>query len=158
MLYSLAVYRRTRPRGILRSAATGGRMDTHVKVVGVLDIVFGIIGICVAMFLTLVFAGAMTAVFADGDPDAAVAIPIIGLSGAALVAFLVVWSLPGIIIGFGLLKRKPWARVGGIVVAIVALLNIPIGTIFGVYSLWMLFSKDTEKLFSPQPATTPLGS
>ena len=124
-------------------------MDTHLKVVGVLDIVFGIIGICIAMFFTLVFGGVMTAVFADGDPDAAIALPIIGLSGAALVAFLVIWSLPGIIIGFGLLKRRSWARIGGIVVAIIALLNIPIGTIFGVYSLWVLFNKDTEKLFAP---------
>lgn len=129
-------------------------MDTHVKVLGILNIIGSLLGLCAAMMLSVVFAGVAATVAADGDPDAAVAIPIIGLSGMALVAFLVVWSLPGLIVGIGLMKRRPWARIGGIVVAILSLVAVPFGTILGAYGLWVLFSKDTERLFAGQAATT----
>lgn len=123
-------------------------METHVKVVGVLNIVFAALGLCVAAVLGLIFAGSAAAVAADADPDARIAIPIIGLTGSALVGFLVVWSLPGLIVGIGLIKRQAWARIGGIVVAVLSLVVVPFGTVFGVYALWVLFSPDTERLFA----------
>jgi len=123
-------------------------METHVKVLGALTIVFGAMGLFSALMLGFIFGGAATAVGASGDPEAAVALPIIGITGVALVAFLVVWSLPGIIIGIGLLSLRPWARIGGIVVSLLCLIAFPLGTILGIYGLWVLFSKDTERLFA----------
>jgi len=35
------------------------------------------------------------------------------------------------------------------VISILSLMMIPFGTIVGVYGLWVLFSKDTERLFTP---------
>src|SRR5215510_13323109 len=90
-------------------------METHVKVVGVLNIVFAALGLCLAAVLGLIFAGSAAAVAADADADARIAIPILGLTGSALVGFLVVWSLPCLIVGIGIVKRQPWARIGGIV-------------------------------------------
>jgi hypothetical protein len=127
-------------------------METHVKVVGVLNIVFGVLGLCLAGVLALIFAGSAAAIAADADADARIAIPIIGLTGSALVGFLAVWSLPCLIVGFGLVKRRPWARIGGIVVAVLSLVVIPFGTVFGVYALWVLFSQEAERLFTP-PST-----
>ena len=124
-------------------------METHVKVVSVLNIVFGALGLCVAAVLGLIFAGSAAAIVADADTDARVALPVLGLTGSALVGFLVVWSLPCVIVGIGLLKRRSWARIGGIVVAVLSLAVIPFGTVFGVYALWVLFSPDTERLFTP---------
>jgi hypothetical protein len=66
----------------------------------------------------------------------------------ALVIFLLLVSLPGIIIGIGLIRLRPWARIAGIVVSIIDLMMIPFGTVVGVYGIWVLFSKDTERLFS----------
>ena len=123
-------------------------METHVKVLGALNIAFGAMGTFGALILGFIFGGAATAVGASGDPEAAVALPIIGITGVALVAFLVAWSLPGLIIGIGLLRLRPWARIAGIVVALLSLIVFPLGTILGVYGLWVLFSKDTERLFT----------
>jgi hypothetical protein len=69
------------------------------------------------------------------------------------VTFLVVLSLPGIIIGVGLLRLRPWARIAGIVVSMLSLIMIPFGTLLGAYGLWVLFSKDTEQLFSKAAIT-----
>jgi hypothetical protein len=123
-------------------------METHVKVLGALQIAMGTLGLFAAVVLVLVFGVASSAVGLSGDPDATVALPIIGITGVALVAFLVVLSLPGVIVGIGLIQRRPWARVAGIVLSILGLMMVPFGTIVGVYGVWVLFSKETERLFS----------
>ena len=62
---------------------------------------------------------------------------------------IIFWSLvalTGIIGGVGLLKRKAWARVVAMIFAVVSLLNIPIGTAFGVYAIWVLRTDETTSL------------
>jgi hypothetical protein len=122
-------------------------MDTHVKVLGALQIACGAMGLMAAVLLVFLFGGAAGIVGASGDPQASIAVPIIGLTGMALVMFLLVMSLPAVITGIGLLRLRPWARIAGIVLSIIGLIMIPFGTIVGVYGLWVLFSKDTERLF-----------
>ena len=127
-------------------------METHVKVLGVLNIVSGVLGLCAAFLLTIVFGGVAGLVGADADPDAAIAAPIIGLTGAALVTFVVATSLPAIIIGFGLYRKLPWSRIAGIVISIISLISVPFGTILGIYGLWVLFSKDGQAVFEADAA------
>lgn len=126
-------------------------MTTHVKVLGVLYIVLSGLGICAALFMGLIFGTAGGVVAANADHDAAVALPIIGMAGTALVVFLLAISLPGLITGIGLLKFQPWARIVGIVLAAINLINIPLGTILGAYGLWVLLNKETERLFTGTP-------
>jgi hypothetical protein len=128
-------------------------MTTHVKVLGVLYIALSAIGVAAALFLMLAVGTASSIVGLNADPgDAAVALPIIGIAGTALVIFLLAVSLPGLIVGIGLLKLAPWARIAGMVLAIIHLINIPVGTLLGIYALWVLFNKDTERLFEGGPA------
>jgi hypothetical protein len=124
-------------------------VDTHVKVVGVLYLALSAVGVLVAVFLIITLGGTAGIVGAAADPrDAEIAIPIIGITGLALVGMLLVLSLPGLIAGWGLLSFKPWARILAIVLAILHLFNIPFGTLAGIYALWVLLNKDTERLFS----------
>jgi hypothetical protein len=125
-------------------------MHTHVKVVGALNVVLGAFGLLIAAAMLLIFGGATWLVGASGDPDAAVALPILGLTGAAISSFLLVLSLPGVVIGIGLLRLRSWARVAGIVISLLNLFNFPLGTLLGVYGLWVLFSKETERVFGAQ--------
>ena len=122
-------------------------MANHVKILGAIYIALSTLSLFVALFLAMAVGTAGAIVGTAADPnDAAIALPIIGIAGTALVAFLIIVSLPGLIAGIGLLKMRPWARIVGIVVAILSLLNIPLGTIVGIYGLWVLFSKETEQL------------
>jgi len=125
-------------------------MDTHVRVLGVLYTALGALGLMFAAFLLIGLGGAAGIITASADPDeAALAIPILSLVGTALISFLVALSLPAVIAGIGLLYFKPWARITGIVLSAIALLGFPWITIVGLYGLWVLFSKDTERFFSP---------
>jgi hypothetical protein len=128
-------------------------MDTHVKVLGSLQIALGAMVLFGALILVFVFGGVTSAISASGDADAQVALPIIGITGMALITCLAVVGVPSVIIGVGLIRLRPWARIAGIVISILSLMMIPFGTIVGVYGLWVLFSKETEQLFS-KPAVT----
>ena len=127
-------------------------MDTHIKILGGLQIALGVMGLFGALVLLVVFGGVAGAVRAAGDSDAQIALPIIGITGMALVAFLLATSLPGVVIGVGLIRLRPWARVAGIVISILSLIMIPFGTVVGIYGLWVLFNKDTERLFTTASA------
>lgn len=123
-------------------------MQTHVRVLGVLFITLSALGLCVAIFFLFFMGAAALSVHAGADPhDAAVALPIMGVVGTALFVFILLLSLPGIIVGIGLLKFMPWARIAGIVLCAINLISIPFGTLVGIYGLWVLFNTETEALF-----------
>jgi hypothetical protein len=129
-------------------------VTTHVKVVGALFIAIGALGLLVAVFVMATMGLSAGLVGIAADPvDAEIAQPILAVIGAAVTVFLLVLSVPGIVVGWGLLNYRPWARIAGIVLAVLNLLNIPFGTALGIYALWVLFNSETERLFtSPVPA------
>jgi hypothetical protein len=122
-------------------------METHTKVLGVLNIISGVLGLGLALVLVVVFGGVTALVGADADADAVFVAPLIGMAGMALVVFMVALSLPSVIIGWGLYQLRPWSRVAGIVLSIISLVSFPFGTLLGAYGLWVLFSKDGQRLF-----------
>lgn len=131
-------------------------MQTHVKVLAVLFIVLSALGVLTALGLMAIFGGTMGLVGATAqDEGAAIALPIIGLTGTLLTIFLLVLSVPGLVTGFGLLSYKNWARILGIVLSALNLINIPFGTILGVYGLWVLLNKETEQLFGRSGPLVP---
>lgn len=131
-------------------------MQTHVKVLGVVYLAVGACMLLAAMFLFLTMGGVAGIVGATAEPqDAAIAIPILGFVGTALAAFLILFSVPSLITGYGLLKFKPWARVLGIVLSAISLIKIPVGTIIGAYGLWVLLNTETERLFNNLPVSSP---
>jgi hypothetical protein len=129
-------------------------METHVKVLAVLYLAFSALGILLALAFFVVTGVVTGIVGTAADPSAArIAIPIIGLGGTALACFFLALAVPGVVLGIGLLALRPWARVLGIVLSALTLLHIPVGTVLGVYGLWVLFSHDTERLFTTTAAT-----
>jgi hypothetical protein len=131
-------------------------MQTHVKVLGVLYLAVSGFFLVGALFLILATGSAAGIVGAAAEPeDAAIAIPIIGIAGTALAMFLSVFAIPGLVTGYGLVQRKPWARIVGIVLSAISLINIPVGTAIGIYGLWVLLNKETELLFDGLPVIHP---
>ena len=130
-------------------------MQTHVKVLGVVYLAVGACMLLLAAFLFLTMGSVAGIVGATAEPqDAAIAVPVLGIAGTALAAMLAIFSLPSLITGYGLLYFKAWARIVGIVLSAVSLINIPIGTAVGAYGLWVLLNKETERLFSTaQPSS-----
>ena len=133
-------------------------MDLHVKVLAAFYLIFGLLGILGSLMVLQSFGGAagIISMAAPNDPDALLAVPIVGLIGGILVMLIFTLSVPGIIAGIGLLKRRPWALILTIVLSVLNLINIPFGTLLGIYGLWVLLSRNIGPLFDATPAAAPL--
>lgn len=127
-------------------------MAQHVRVLGILHIVFGalcILGGLIALMVMGGIAGIVNA--ADQSQDAAVAIPILAVIGAVVCIICLVVGLPGVIGGIFLLQYKPWARILVIVLSALDLIHVPFGTALGIYGFWTLLSPETEAMFRQPP-------
>lgn len=118
-------------------------MESHVKAVGIINIAFSVLGV----FFAIIVFSVLNIVAKMPDIDAE-AVRILQVVGVVVPWFLIIMSLPGIIGGIGLLKYQGWARILVLILSFLALLNFPIGTAVGIYSIWVLFDKRTEKLFA----------
>ncbi len=118
-------------------------IEKHIPVLGYLYIVFNIVGLLFGVLVWVVFAFVATlpSVYRE---DAMV----IHLLGMAVVIFSVVLSAPGIIGGFGLLRRKNWARITLIILGFLNLINLPFGTALGIYTLWVLLREESAQFFT----------
>ncbi|MGD9056242.1 MAG: hypothetical protein PVF38_08885 [Desulfobacterales bacterium] len=121
-------------------------MEKHVTVLGILYIAFSALGLLLAIiiFTTVVGGGIIS-----GDSEA---IAITSIVGPAVALFFVLLSAPGLIGGIYLLKHRPWARILVLVLGFINLIEIPIGTALGIYTIWVLFKDETVDLFTSSPA------
>jgi hypothetical protein len=117
-------------------------MQTHIKVVALLNIILGALGALagVGVLLGGTFGSLMSGSFVGAIVGSAVS-ALVGIVIAAL-------SLVGLFAGFGLLNNKPWARYVIIVLSVLRLVRFPFMTIFGAYSLWVLFNSETQRNFA----------
>ncbi|MCD6353923.1 MAG: hypothetical protein J7L95_00080, partial [Prolixibacteraceae bacterium] len=115
--------------------------EKHISIVAALQIGLSIFGILVGItvFTILYFVGD----FAD-DQEAQF---ILSLIGKIVVVLIVILSIPGIIAGIGLLKRKEWARILTLIISALNLFSFPFGTAVGVYSIWAMAQPEIIELF-----------
>lgn len=121
--------------------APAGR-PAGVTILAILYFIQGILMLLVPIMLTVCLASMLTVPGveeAEGDIFAA---------GALCWAVFGILALVYFLIGFGLLKGAGWARIVAIILAIIGLLNIPIGTIISIIILWYLFRPEIKAYFS----------
>ena len=119
-------------------------MTQHVSILGTLYLLFGILGLVGALVL-LVMVGGLAAIagFSAGE-DAAVAVPVLSTVAGGLFLITSLMALPSFVVGLGLLKRRSWARVAGLVLSVLNLPSFPIGTALGIYGVWVLASEQAR--------------
>ena len=120
------------------------RVREHVRLVGILwvaysalHVVFGAIVIVVAR---TVFGHLIH--IPNGPPPQFMLWmrPLISFFGWLILAK----AAAGFIAGWGLLQREEWARTVALVMSFIALLNVPIGTALGIYTLWVLLPAQSD--------------
>jgi hypothetical protein len=75
----------------------------------------------------------------------------------AFVVLLLVVALLPLAVGYGLTKRRRWAKPLGLALAIVSLINIPVGTALGLYAFKFFRSAGGIKLYGGRASTTGEG-
>jgi hypothetical protein len=116
-------------------------MEKHINVIAALRIGYTILHLLLgALIYTILF---FVVDFAD-DQEAETILMIVA---NVIIVVIVVLSIPGIIAGIGLFKRKEWARILTLILSVLDLFNIPIGTAIGAYSIWALVQPEVVEQF-----------
>jgi len=116
-------------------------MQKHIQLLGVIYIVFHAIGLLFAWLAWGVISGIG---MMSGDPQAAGILTLIGTVAGVLLFTL---SAPGVIGGVGLLKGWWWSRWLVLVLGFLNLIHIPLGTILGIYTFWVLMQDEAVAYF-----------
>ena len=130
-------------------------MEKHITLVGILNIVYRAIAIIGAGVLFLAaygfnFVNKIVSHFDHTEmeeitPEVFCFVQtILTIIGVCILIF----AVAGIIGAIGVMKKKEWGRITLLVVSFFTLLSIPLGTILGVYTIWVLLNDETIKLFN----------
>ena len=119
-------------------------MRTHIKVVGIVNLIYSAIGILAAAGVLL---GGIFSSLATLNPI----VLVVGTVTSALIAIVIgAISVFGLVAGFALLNHQQWARYVILFVSALRLFRWPWGTLFGGYSIWVLMHDETRQLFAMQ--------
>ena len=116
-------------------------MESHVKILGWLWLVVGVLSIIGGICL----GGAIAGGGLISDDQTAI-LPT-AITGSVFGVLLGLSGLIDILVGVGLLKFKGWGRILAIIKGILDLPLFPIGTALGIYALVVMFNKETKQLF-----------
>ncbi|HDJ23199.1 MAG TPA: hypothetical protein ENF17_04825 [Candidatus Aminicenantes bacterium] len=117
-------------------------MDRHVQLLGILWICMGGLLLLVGFVSFLLFFG--ISFLPDVEAEGSLVLRLIALFGGG---FFLLFALPKLVAGFGLLKRQEWARILTLVLSFFSLLNIPLGTALAIYSFVILTKEESIRLF-----------
>lgn len=122
-------------------------MDKHVTVLGVLFLVLGIMGVIgMAAVATIFFIGsAVISSVAAHEPDVPGILTLLPMGlGLFICLAIAVGTIPSLVAGYGLLQKRRWSRVWALVAGILNLPGFPLGTVVGIYAIWVYLQNEME--------------
>jgi len=127
----------------------------HLRLLGVLQLVWGGIGLLLGLSTLLLAVGAVAiGVSSAGDRMAA------GVTAGGFVVFAVALLAGGAVnawAGRALRRLEPSGRMAVLWLAVVNLFVLPFGTALGIYAFWVLLHNETRSQFvsGSQPLVVP---
>lgn len=122
-------------------------MEKHINIVAAFQIGLSIFNLLVAFLIFTVLK------LVGGFVDDANGATILSLIADILAVVFIIISVPGILAGMGLYKRKEWARVLTLILSVIEIFSFPFGTAIGIYSIWALIQPETIAEFTNTPTT-----
>jgi zinc-ribbon domain len=126
------------------------RLAGHIRLLGIFWLAISAFRLIPGVVLVTLF-GWQNRVFGPGTfPPGAPAFvaPFVSLIGWIFVCS----AAAGFAAGWGLLSRQAWARMLTIILGALALIDIPFGTVLGIYTLWVLLPAEAEEEYERQVA------
>src|ERR1700686_5392354 len=103
--------------------------EEHNKYVGIAHLVYGAFHILAMVVVGVVFAVMMGMMSANVGRNNGPPPGFFGIIMVFVVAVNVIVAIPSFIAGSAFLKRKPWAKVAGIIAAVMSAIRVPFGTL-----------------------------
>ena len=120
------------------------RVQQHVRLLAILWIAYSALNV-ISGVVMIVLAGTMFGRLgraADMPNEILIWMRPVMVS---LGSITLVKAAAGFFAGWGLLHRESWARILALIVGFLALLNLPLGTALGIYTLWVLLPAQSDQ-------------
>ncbi len=99
-----------------------------------------------ALLLFIFFAGAALVGWGT-ERSSLLGNALLGATGILLAAIFVAFAVAALVVAAGIAKGRPWARMAGLVLAVLYLFAVPVGTIIGGVVLSGLLGRDARDWF-----------
>ena len=114
------------------------RLNRHLRTLGILWVVLGALFLLPSLFFMGIGGVAHSVIPFDAGFAREFGPFVLFMLGGTLL----ILGAGGVLVGWGLMKHQPWARIAAIVLGVLALFHPPFGTALGIYTLWVLLSGD----------------
>ena len=128
-------------------------MRAHLRLLGVLQLTWGAIGLLLGA-ATLALAGGAIAIGVPSSGDR-VAAGLTALTFAVFAAVLLAGGAANAWAGRSLRRHEPAGRSAVLWLAVPNLFLLPFGTALGIYAWWVLLHNDTRAIFLGAPLRQP---
>ena len=124
-------------------------MSTHVDVVGMLFVIWGVLTVLVGLSTLALGVGAFALITSAsaGGGSGQFAASLTAAAFTTLAVIAIVWGIAHVVVGVPVRRHKPWARLLALMLGSVDLLLLPYGTALGVYALWVLLHEEGKRMF-----------
>ncbi len=128
--------------------------EEHNKFLGISHLVygglFGLMMVAMLVFFSFIIGLSASRQPPDGPPAALFFMMFLFMS-----LFYGMLIIPSFIAGYGLLRRRKWARLASIIAGVLAGMSFPIGTAVCIYTFWFLFSEPGKTLYDKPAYALP---
>jgi len=120
-------------------------VERHIKTLGTLHIIYGfllvsqsILAMIGIRLLKVLLHNIHGAIYVGNRLPYITSAVLMDIIWATLIIIPMIIAIPCLAGGFGLLNEKSWGRPVALVVGIIMLFNSPLGTVLGIYTIWVL--------------------
>ena len=117
---------------------------SHKKIIGLIYIIFSAFWLLLLVFYDQLMDWVLAMAMRDNPNFDMEAIWIFDIISSIFWGIAIIFLIPRLIIGIGLLSRNKWADIPALVYGVISLLNFPIGTVLGVYAILVFTAKKPE--------------
>lgn len=119
-------------------------MRTHIRVLGWLHLVLGVVDLLLALAVFGLFAGIGLLAGAGGEPAGFI---VGGALATVIGGIMALTAVPNFLAGWGLLNHRNWARWLALILGALNVFKFPWGTAVGVYTFVILLDDESKVIF-----------
>jgi hypothetical protein len=125
-------------------------MRSHVNLLGILHLVWGAMGLLLAVSLLILAVGAGAIAWTSLDesftPGFTAALFVVFAAALAIAGWSNAWA------GRAIRQHRSAGRLTALGLAALNVFILPFGTALAIYGFWVLLNNDARQLFEPHPA------
>jgi hypothetical protein len=132
-------------------------MTRHVDLLAILYRIWGALAMATGLAILVLGLGAM-AVVTSAQHAAYEGGLLAGLTAFTFFVFgtgALIWGGAHLVTAKAMRVRRHWARVGGLLLAVLNMFFLPFGTALAIYAFWVFLNNEARTIFSKPEAPAP---